>query len=394
MTIVSTIGRAGLKFSSAYFLYFAICGISSPYLQIILKKIGYGPAAVGLLLGLYELIGILGPIVLARKADALGRFNPFLMGSGLAIILGGFLLVAIQSPLATVLGLGLLSLGLKTPVPVMDTSVLIALDKARAAGRKPPNYGTLRGLGSIGYVIVVLIVQAVPGFDDKPPIVMILAMVGLTLLFLLSLSWLPETGREKPAGERASVHLSWIDPTFIAGLAVIALGRLALASYNSFFSLYLTESLEWHAIGIMSALAATVEIPAMIVSWKFLRTKSPMEVINLASAAIFVRLLIYAIFPTRAGVIAGQLLHAICYGLFLPASVTFINLKTPPGERTTGNALLLGFGMGLPAFLGSAFGGLIVEAVGYRWLFAIFSSFAVASMALYHHHGDTLRAVR
>jgi hypothetical protein len=99
----------GRRFGTIYFLFFAIYGIT-PYLQVILRKLGYSPAAVGLFLGLFELVGIAGPIVLARKADALGRFNPFLIASGLGIILGMGLLVSVNHAIAAVIGLGFASL--------------------------------------------------------------------------------------------------------------------------------------------------------------------------------------------------------------------------------------------------------------------------------------------
>ena len=394
MTASAKTGQTGIRFGLTYFMFFAIYGIASPYLQVILRRIGYSNASVGMLLGLFELIGIAGPIVLARKADASGRFNPFLVASGVAVIAGISLLVIFRSPLATVLSLGLLSLGLKTPVPVLDTSVLKAIENDHVQGRKTPSYGVLRSVGSIGFVIVTVAVQAIPGFDASPPAVMAVGVACITLAYLLSLASLPETGRGHRAKQKTARSFAWIDSTFLTGLAVIVLGRLAMAPIGSFFSLYLVESLKWNAIGAMSALGAAVEIPMMMLAWKFLRKRSPMQAINIASAAILARLLVYAVFPTKGGVIAGQLLHSLCYGLFQPAAVVFISLKTPPAERTTGMAMLLGIGMGLPAFIGSAFGGLLLDAVGYRWLFAIFSLFAVASLVLYRLREDVLKAVR
>jgi PPP family 3-phenylpropionic acid transporter len=201
-------------------------------------------------------------------------------------------------------------------------------------------------------------------------------------------------GSGTPPEKRTALNVSWIDSTFVVGIIVIALGRLALASYNAFFSLYLIEELDWHAIGAMSALSATVEIPMMLVAWKFMRKHSPMMAVAVSSLAIIARLAIYAVFPTRGGVVGGQLLHSLCYGLFQPASVAFVNLKTPPAERTTGMALLLGFGIGLPAFLGSVIGGAIVDVVGYRWMYALFSLFAIASVALYKANAAALDSVR
>ena len=394
MTISGKQGQTGIRFGANYFLFFAIYGISGPYLQIILRRIGYSPAAVGLLLALFELIGIAGPIFLARKADAVGRFNPFLLASSAAILIGLAILVTIKAPAATILSLGLISLGLKTPVPVLDTSVLRAIDDDRRQGRKVPNYGVIRAVGSIGFVLVTIAVQSIPGFDTSPPAVMALAAGALTLGFLSGLALLPEMGSGHRAQRKISHSFSWIDSTFLVGLAVISLGRLAMAPIGSFFSLYLVESLDWHAIGAMSALGASVEIPMLMITWRFMKKRSPMQLISIASVAIVVRLLIYAVFPTRVGVVFGQLLHSLCYGLFQPAAVAFISLKTPPEERTTGMALLLGFGMGLPAVLGSALGGLVVEAMGYRWLFAIFSVFAVASFLLYQTNEKSLNAVR
>lgn len=394
MTIFREKRRTGLRFGIVYFLLFSVYGISSPYLQIMLRKLGYSPAYVGVLLGMFELIGIAGPIVLARRADALGRFNPFLAGAGLAVAVGNVFLVAFQGPLAAILGLGLISLGLKTPVPVLDSSALIALEAERSAKTKAPSYGFLRALGSVGFVIVTLAAQLFPGFDDKPPAFMAAAMAGLALVFFASVFLLPESGKGKKNETKAAYNLSWIDSSFAIGLAVIALSRLAMAPIGSFFSLFLVETLNWHAVGAMSALGAAVEIPMMIIAWRLLRRWSPMAIINVSSAAIFVRLLIYALFPTRAGAVAGQLLHSLCYGTFLPAAVTFINLKTPPEARTLGNAMLLGLGMGLPAFVGSALGGLVAEAFGYRWLFALFSLFAVGAMLLYRRNAAELRATR
>ena len=384
----------GLRFGLSYFLFFAIYGIASPYLQIMLRGIGYSPSAVGILLGIFELIGIGGPIILARKADYLGAYNPFLMGSGFSIIVGLIVLMIFKTPIATIAGLGLISLGLKTPVPVLDASLIKTIEARTKAGTKIPTYGTLRSLGSAGYVLVAISVQFIPGFDTSPVWVMALAMITITLTYMVGLIWLPETGSGERPDRNKKINLSWVDSSFILGLSIIALSRLSMSAYGSFFSLYLIEYLDWHVIGAMSALAAVVEIPMLVLSWKIMKKRSPMAIIEIASFAIFARLLAYALVPTKSGVIVGQLLHSISYGLFQPAAVAFISLKTPPSERATGMALLLGLGIGLPFFLGSAFGGVIVEFLGYRWLFAIFSLFSVASIVLYRSKGAHLKTIR
>jgi PPP family 3-phenylpropionic acid transporter len=384
----------GPRFGLSYFLFFAIYGIASPYLPILLRGIGYSPGRVGLFLGIFELIGIGGPIFLAKRADARGKYNPYLLGSGFLILAGLLFLVAWKSPIATIISLGLISLGLKTPISVLDAALIKTIERGETSKKKLPSYGALRSLGSLGFVFVTLSVQFIPGFDTSPAWVMALAMAALTLAYMLGLSLLPEAGTKPEGRNRKRLDLSWIDHSFILCILIIALSRLSMSAYTSFFSLYLVEYLNWHTVGAMSALAAVVEIPMLMLSRRAMRKYSPIDLIQLSSVAVILRLLAYALFPTKGGVILGQVLHSVSYGLFHPAAVTLISLKTPPSERATGISILVGIGMGLPVFLGSTIGGLVIEAVGYRWLFAIFSLFSMGSIALYRTKGGYLRNLR
>jgi PPP family 3-phenylpropionic acid transporter len=394
MTISKKELGPGTRLGIVYLLFFSIWGISGPYLQIILRRLGYSPSMIGWFLGFAELVGIAAPIFIARIADHSGKSRPSLFYSGIGILTGAIFLVLLKRPVITLLSIVTLSLGLKTPIPVLDASIFKTIEKQKSSGGKALNYGTMRALGSLGFVIVTVMVQLIPGFDVKPPEIMVLALCGITILYILSLVLMPDTGKQDEKPKPQAFSFGWVDSTFAIGLVVIALGRLAMSSVNSFLSLYLTEDLGWNSIGAMYALAAAVEIPMMLFSWKIMRRVSPMGIVALGSAAIILRLLIYAIFPTKLGVITGQLLHSLCYGLLLPATVAFVNLKTPPAHRTTGMALLLSVGTGLPIFVGSAIGGLVVEAFGYRWLFASFTLFAAASLALYFRHKPSLTAVR
>lgn len=386
--------ETSIRFGISYVMLFAIYGISSPYLQLMIRRLGYAPSAVGIFLGLFELIGITGPIVLARNADSKGAYKPYLIASGLMILVGLATLVPFRIPVITIISLSLLSLGLKTPIPVLDAALFRAMETTAPKESRGLNYGLLRSLGSVGFVIVTLIVQSIRGFDAASSLTMALYMGILTAFYLGGLLFLSETGIQQQKAHKEKLSFAWIDSVFIIGILVIALGRLAMAAVGSFFSLYLTEELEWHAVGAMWALAAISEIPFIALSWKFIKKHSPMTGIAIASLAIVIRLLIYALFPSPAGAIAGQLLHSLCYGLFQPAAIVFVSLKTPPEKRATGMAIFMGFGVGLPAFVGSALGGSIVELLGYRGLFGSYTLFAVASLLVFYKNRKLLTAVK
>jgi PPP family 3-phenylpropionic acid transporter len=168
------------------------------------------------------------------------------------------------------------------------------------------------------------------------------------------------------------------------GLLMIALNRIAMSPVLSFLSLYVTEYVHWDAVGLVWAIAAAAETPLIFFSRRIIRYfKSPLRVIFLTGFALILRLLIYAFLPYPPAIVAGQLLHSLCYGLFHPAAVTFISANVPPEHRATGMTIYLSLGAGLPTFLGNVLGGFIVEYLGYPFLYGSFTIFPVLAMGVY-----------
>jgi PPP family 3-phenylpropionic acid transporter len=380
------------RFALSYFALFAIYGVSSPYLQILLRGLGYGPAAVGIFLGLFEVVGIGGPFLISRLADSSGRFKPSLLACAALTCAPLAPLVLLRSPIATGLCLAVLSLGLRSMVPIMDASTVAMTTRKRGW-----DYGVLRATGSAGFVVIALVLQFIPGFDRSPASRIAIWIGAAAASFGLSVLILPESGRgrENPPEIRAtpaptpfeaakeSAPSRRMSGVFALGLVVIALGRLAMAPVNSFFSLYLVDEVKWDAVGGMWALAATAEIPLMLLSGRIVARIGPMRATMLGTAAIALRLAIYALFPSPAGVVAAQLLHSLCFGLLHPAGVAFATLMAPPERRAQAMAAYMGLGVGLPAFLGSALGGIVLQGWGYRTLFGSFIVFTLAAIALY-----------
>ena len=388
--------RQAPAYSVSYFALFTVYGVASPYLQILLRNLGYGPAAIGLYLSLFEIVGILGPLAVARAADAARRRKGALaFSAGLVLVsLPG---LAFRLPAwVTALALAVFALGLKSLVPVMDSE---GMAFAQASGRKSA-YGRLRVMGSMGFMAAALGLQALPAFAGGPPWVIALALAATATFFLCTLPFLGRPGAEgsqtPAAGSDAPGHGAGaapaaphagtarrFDPVFALGLAIIALGRFAIAPISSFISIWASEELHFASVGAVWAIAAAAEIPLMLLASSIIPKTGAMGAIAVSSAALVLRLAIYALFPSAAGLVAGQLLHSLCFGLFQPAAVAFVAERVPPERRATGMAVYTGLGVGLPAVLGSALGGFVIEAAGYRLLFLSFIVFALASLVLY-----------
>jgi PPP family 3-phenylpropionic acid transporter len=133
----------------------------------------------------------------------------------------------------------------------------------------------------------------------------------------------------------------------------------------------------------MWALATLAETIVMFISGKIIARFGALNILAFSSAFVTIRLLIYALFPFKGGIICAQLLHCFCYGLFHPAAVVFISNSVPPEHRAMGMSLYLSLGTGLPALIGNAMGGFIIEHSGYLALFKIFSLFPIGALGIF-----------
>jgi PPP family 3-phenylpropionic acid transporter len=293
-------------------------------------------------------------------------------------------LALLAHPALSALFIALLALGYRSALPLMESLATL--------GRG--NYGKIRMTGSISFIGFLFFLQWLPALRPDTPINISLWIVITSVLAAFTVLILPSkytgTGprhgetpeEEAPAGERRGI---WT-PAFILGFAMIFLSRLAMTPVNSFLSLYLVNYLRWDAVALMWALASIGEIPFMYVSNRLIRRFGVMPILAFTTAAVGERLLLYVLFPNKAGVIVAQLLHSLCYGLFHPAAISFIADRVPPRHRAYGMTLYLSLGLGLPTFIGNLIGGFIVDHGGYPVLFGFFSVFAALGLALYPVH--------
>ncbi len=377
-----------------YFLLFAVYGAVNAYLPILLFRLGYTATMIGLLQGVFEAAGLLFPIFVSSKVDKKGNY-------GIVMILTGILMAVVLPPLvhirnfwASGLFLALFAVGFKGSVPVADALV------SRLLGKNNTNYGRVRVMGSIGFVFITLLLQFTRLLDTDSPS-SIAFWIGLpALLFSLSVILVP--GMLKPLPHAATTDgetavqknrlssLKDFPPSFWIGIFLIFLGYLGLTPSQRFFSLYVQEYLHLESYAGLWALAAAAEVPFMFLSGKFIRRYGTEKILLLSLAAIMVRSLVYAVFPSFAGAVAGQLFHSICFGLFHPAAVIFVYERVPKRLVAVGLTLYSSVSVGIASVLGNVAGGYIIDAYGFRFLFVFFSIFPLAGIIAFVRFRDRL----
>jgi PPP family 3-phenylpropionic acid transporter len=360
----------------AYIFSFFAFGTITPFLPLLVRGLGYSPLFVGILLGIFEGAGIAGPFAFGYFADKNGKYKAPIIISYLITALSVIPLVFLIRPVFSVLFIILFAFSFRATTPLLDATATVLLGKSG-------NYGKVRAMGSISFIVMVLFLQWGPVMkpDSSPHIAFWMAVT--TAAAIVPTLFLPNARREKTAQRPGAGQGRIWTPFFIGGFLMIFLCRLAMSPVYTFFPLYLTESLHWNVVGAMFALATACEVPFMFISSRLIRRFGPLPLLALAAAAIGIRLGIYALFPIKGAIIGAQLLHSLCFGLFHPAAVAFITQSVPPEKRAIGMSLYLSLGSGLPALLGNVLGGFIVEHGGYAPVFGFFTIFTLLALIVY-----------
>jgi PPP family 3-phenylpropionic acid transporter len=368
-----------------------------PHYQIFLRASGYSPASVGLMIGFFEISGVLGPMIIGRLADRTGRFRELKAATTLlAAVILAFLLAEVPFLLALLLSAATGFL-FKVSVPLTDAVAGSVLQDPRE------QYGQVRMFGSIGFAAASIVVPLFSLVDDSDPYSMMVAFLVSMALFAGVVLFVPppepaEDGdhseaddgessaeaavvtRDKKAPEQAArdagkpfagdATKESLPLLFWAVVGAVSIGNIAFGAYNSFFSLYLKEELGVTAVTLFWAIGAVSEIPIIFFSGKLIRRFGIGPLLAASGFIMALRLLLYALTPTVPLVILIQTLHAVTFGVMLSAGVAYVNQTTTRKTRGTGMAAFNAIGIGLAVFVGSTVGGYLVEAVGYTGMFA------------------------
>jgi len=379
----------GRSFIPSYILTFIAFAVVTPYLSIMVRDLGYSPVWVGILLGIFEGSAIAGPFFFGYWADKTGNFRSPMIVSCIFPALLAIPIVLWIHPVISAILLAALAFGFRSTTSLLDAITTVRIGKSG-------DYGKIRTFGSISFIAFVLFLQWTPFLTPNSAKniavwIVITSLATIICLFILPRSLFASVEYEHEKNIEKEKGIPLLSVYFIGGFAIIFLGRFAMSSVYTFFPLYLTETLRWDAVGLMFALSSVAEVPFMFLSVILLRRFGALPLLAISAAGIALRLLLWALFPYKPVIIAAQLLHALCYGTYHPAAVQFISSVFPAEKRGIGMPVYLALGTGLPALLGNMAGGVIVEALGYRPLFAIYAGTAALCVLIFGLMGKSGR---
>lgn len=373
------------------FLLFTVVSVVTVYLPLFLKVLGYSATGIGALLSVFNTAGILIPLLLTPVVSRSRRLGVVLLviAAGLVFLpvplfrFGGFISVALFMALYAAFYRG--------AIPVCDTMISTAL------GERRDRYGYVRVFGSIGYVVMSLVLQRFIVLGSCTVRVMTLWMCIPAAVFALSVvpfACAAPARAEAGTGSRGhagqDVHAGTFKETissFGAGyflmLFVMFMQYTGMVPANQFISLYLNDELHSNASGVMGALNAIFEIPFMFLSGRFIRRFGAKPLIFICTAAVTVRMACYAFVPGITGVVLGQALHSLTFGLFYPSCIMYCAQAARSPRASVVSMTLFSMTSSLANVIGSLAGGWLIDTAGYRTMFCIFGVMPLAGLAVY-----------
>ncbi|MFI3258052.1 MAG: MFS transporter [Spirochaetales bacterium] len=389
-----------MSLSPTFFFFFSIFATVNIYLPLFFKNMGYSSTEIGLLLAIFEISGTIITFFLCRMPAKSGKYGLYLLFFGILLILLPFPLLLLP-PIGTVLCIILYAIPIKVMVPISDSYVNLKL------GCEKYKYGMIRSFGSMGFVVMSILMQYIVNIDTISQVQSALWLSVPAFLMCVSLIVIPhlltpvaeETQTMPPiatAIESAKTSdkslFGRFSPLFWLIIAVLVLGNFAQYANTKFFSLYVKEYLQSDSFAILWAVAVACEVPFMFFSYRFIRYFGSKKLIIFCVFIIAVRNFVYVLFPTVLGATFGQLFHGITYGLLHPAAVIFIAEEIKDNkDAVLGQAIYSVGASGIASVVGSLFGGIIIDNFGYPFFYMMFGFFPLAGLALYAMLNKRLR---
>jgi nucleoside transporter len=261
-------------------------------------------------------------------------------------------------------------------------------------------FGAIRVFGSIGWIVVGLIVGAAGVEATASPLYLAaglsLAMAG----YCLTLPATPPLAGNKRFELRQALPLEALHVLRGRSMAVFALASflicIPLQFYYAFTNLFLNEVGVVNAAGKMTGGQMSEILCMLLIPW-FFRRLGVKYMLAVGMLAWVVRYVLFA-FGAPGELMwmlwFGIILHGICFDFFFVVGQIYIDREAPPALRAATQGLITFLTYGLGMFVGSWLSGLAVDAyaatdaqgiVAHQWrpIWLTAAGFAAAVLVLF-----------
>jgi MFS transporter, PPP family, 3-phenylpropionic acid transporter len=369
--------RRGYVLRALYVFYYGSNVTWMSFFNVYLRQLGFSGMILGLIAGVRPAAMMLSQPGWGVAADLWGRQRVLL----LSLLLGGLGLFGYltSANIAFVFVWTIVFASLSSPIgSLIDSLVLDHL-----AEKPGQSFGHLRLWGAVGWMTFSLLAGLVVAGRDLR---LMFVMGGALLLagFVLA-----ATARRRHAPP-AHMAQAWRGATvllrerrLLTVLGLAALVQFGIASYYTFFSVYLAElGASLPLIGLSNAVQGLSELPVFLLSAAIIRKLGSRNTLALAMSVFALRMFMYSVLDVPALAVLLGLTHGLSFSLMLVSFISYINGLVPAEWRATGQSLFWAAFFGAGAIAGNAWAGFLYDRIGAHAMFRLDAVIlAVAALA-------------
>jgi len=357
-----------------YFFYFAIVGVYVIFMPKVLAMSGYSASEIGIIFAAGPLVRFLLPFAFLKglKID-IKTFNGALLIMLFSALSFYFSLNNFYKLLFSNIGLGI---GLSLILPYIEVISLSVIGKER--------YGKIRLFGSVGFVLVALVLVK---FLSSPDIALnyFLSATFLTAIIAFVIAKNAHAKSEKK--EEITNDISLLnDWRLWLGLTLM---QVSFGAFYNFFTIYETDyGITLDMTIYLWSFGVLAEIFMLYFQGKLLRNNLIL-ILQITTLATAFRWLLLFLFPQNLSILFfSQSLHALSFALFHSAAISYLyNFYKHKGLA---QQFFSGITYGLGGFSGALLAGYIYEYYP-KYLFLSSAFLAFGAFCFLHLWGRYLK---
>ena len=362
-----------------FFMYAAVAALF-PFFPLVLQGKGFNPSQVGFLMGSYDLISIIGLMIIGHFYDKIRSPRSTIIIIGLISIFILYFLTSTSNTILLIALTMLLGFFVKSPSSLLDALYGLTMPDPQKT------YGKIRVSGSLGFLLTALFIQFtfwIQGSRPQSVFTGYTLFLGITLVVTLFLpSQYVETDNIKTERIGFLASMRSFPKVFWFGLLIAFLSSLSLSGHYTFFSLLLRNKFSIENVSGFWAIGPIFEIPLFFFSSHLLNKYKLRTLWIVSLIAGIARMQVYSISTSLLPLYFIQIVHSLAFGLNHLCMISLITKKTSPQSRGFAMSIYMAIGMGLSMFTGGILGGIILHYSDFTLLFQIFSIFPLIAILL------------
>ncbi len=368
-----------IKFQMFYFLLIGAVGCFVPYINVYLEKsIGLTGSQIGLLTAVSLILGVCVIPLWGIAGDKTRKYNLLLMFS-----LGASIVILYFYSKQTVYA-GVLIFALLLEVARLGSGPMADTIAMNYTAKHNGNYGSIRGMGSLGYVVGSMAVGFLADIYglDGPLFTTYMILLGLGLLLCLSFpKENEEENNEKP--QEGNFKELLVNKNFIFMLVLVMMTEIVVDSSGAFAGNHLVMTLNGNnsLISWLTFVQVVPEIIYLMVSSQLIKKIGYKKFILLGSIPMAIRLFVYALVPNAVVFVGISIVHCLGVGVSTVASLAYIQESVNPAVFGTAVTLLNAAMSVAKAIYGYVFG-LVYQYLGSDKIFLLSGVIVVISILM------------